>query len=233
MKDFSLILPTHNHPGLVKRLFNSIADTTANLNQVEIVLYLDSKDRESSDINHPLLDLVRIIRHPDAMGNILRAGYDKASARYIMLTNDDMIFMTKNCDEKVLRAFEEFPDDIGMVYGNDLYYGNMMCTFPILSRKACELMDKICPEDYKWHCIDSHILDIFKRLASLGYKRMRYLRNVVFEHMHHELSASVDDPDLKPRSDKEDQGMYFSLADKRQEIAERMAEYIRNRKGER
>ena len=135
-------------------------------------------------------------------------------------------------DVKVLKVFSGFPDDLGMVYGNDLYYGDLMSTFPILSRTACDILGKICPADYKWHCIDAHILDVFKRLSKLGQKRLAYLRNVVSEHMHHELSAAINDPDIKPKSDVDDQAVYFSLAKSRQEIAEKMAEYIKNRKGE-
>ena len=116
-----------------------------------------------------------------------------------------------------------------MVYGNDLYYGDLMCTFPILTRTVCELMDGVCPAEYRWHCIDSHLLDLFKRLKLVGYARSIYLKNVLFEHMHHELSAAInDDSDVKPASDTDDQDIYFSLADRRQTIAQKMADHIRN-----
>jgi glycosyltransferase involved in cell wall biosynthesis len=229
-KNFSLILPTHNHPGLVKRLFRSIVDTTKNLDRLEIVLYLDDDDLESRALTHPLLNLVKLIKHSDDMGNILRTCYDASSARYVMLANDDMIFKTQGWDETVIKTFAGFPDDIGMVYGNDLYYGKLMSTFPILSRTACELMDKICPAQYKWHCIDAHIFDIFTRLSLSGYKRTAYLKNVIFEHMHHELSAAINDPDLVPMSDRDDQALYFSLEESRRETVNKMVEHIK--KGE-
>jgi hypothetical protein len=47
--------------------------------------------------------------------------------------------------------------------------------------------------------------------------------------MHHELSAAInDDSDVKPASDTDDQDIYFSLADRRQAIAQKMADHIRN-----
>jgi hypothetical protein len=91
-------------------------------------------------------------------------------------------------------------------------------------------MDKICPAQYKWHCIDAQIFDVFQRLAKLGHRRDIYLGDVVFEHMHHELSAAINDAETKPESDVDDQNLYFSLADGRQEIALRMAEYINSKK---
>lgn len=228
-KDFSLLLPTHNHPGLMRRLFDSLAKTTANLDNLEIILYLDHDDLDSQAVEHPLLSMTKLLKYPDTMGNILRTSYAASGGKYVMLINDDMIFGTKNWDLKVLKAFSRFSDDVAMVFGNDLYYGQMMCTFPILSRIACELMDKICPAQYKWHCIDAQILDVFKRLEKLGHKRAVYLGNVVFEHMHHELSAAINDSAVKPESDAYDQNLYFSLADQRQELALKMAEYINSK----
>ncbi len=226
MIDFSLILPTHNHPALLKRLFESIALTAANLDRIEVVLYLDNGDILSQKISHPFIRLVKLIKQPDTMGNMLRQAYLASQAERIMLINDDMLFRTKGWDIEVQKTFSLFTDEVGMVYGNDFYYGNLMCTFPILSRKACELMGGICPAQYKWHCIDAHIFDIFKRLSGMGHKRSVYLGNVIFEHMHHELSAAINDSELEPRSDVDDQELYFSLAQERQQVALRLAEYI-------
>lgn len=227
--EISLLLPTHRHPGLMKRLLNSIVRTTAVLSRLEIVLYLDDDDTETLRIESPgrELRLVKLIKRPDAMGNIMRACYDASHGKYVLLLNDDMIFGTKDWDTRVLREFAAFPDGIAMVYGNDLYYGDLMCTFPILTRTVCELMGGVCPSEYRWHCIDAHLLDLFKRLTDLGYPRSVYLKDVIFEHMHHELSAAInDDSDLKPDRDIDDQVVYFSLADRRQMLAQKMADRI-------
>ena len=230
MKDFSLILPTHNHPTLVRRLLYSIVKTVSDLNRLELILYLDSEDIESQNISHPHIDIIKLIKQPDTMGNMIRAGYTASRAKYIMLTNDDMLFCTKDWDIKVLEAFSRFDDEVTMVYGNDLYYGKMICTFPILTRITCELMEKICPVEYRLHCIDAHIFDIFNRLSRLGHRRAVYLRNVIFEHMHHELAA-INDPEAKPKSDTDDQALYFSFAKKRQQIALDMANFIKSKEG--
>jgi glycosyltransferase involved in cell wall biosynthesis len=231
MKDYSLILPTHNHPTLVKRLLDSIVNTTSSLDRLEVILYLDSDDLQSQNISHPAIDIIKVIKQPDTMGNMIRAGYAASQAKYIMLLNDDMLFHTKEWDAKVLEVFSRFDDEPAMVYGNDLYYGKMICTFPILTRTACELMEKICPAEYRLHCIDAHIFDIFKRLEGMGYKRAVYLRNVIFEHMHHELAA-INDSETGPKSDTDDQSLYFSFAQHRQQVALKMAELIKDRKGQ-
>jgi len=228
MKDFSLILPTRDHPALARRLLDSIAKTTSNPSALEIILYVDSDDIESQEISHPQLFISKIIGCGDSMSEITRKCFELSQGKFVMLINDDMLFKTRDWDIKVLDVFSRFPEDVGLVYGNDLYYGKRMSTFPILSRKACELMDKICPVQYRRHCIDPHILDIFKRLEKLGYKRAVYLGNVIFEHMHNELGILINDPESTPQGDEDDQELYFKFVDYRQQIAERMAEYINN-----
>lgn len=226
MKDFSLILPTRDHPALAMRALESIADTACCLTRLEIILYVDEDDMRSREISHPLLSISKLVGQSNGAGVLTRKCYEASAGKYVMLINDDMIFRTKNWDAKVLEVFSRFHDGIALVYGNDLYYGARMSTFPILSRAACELMENICPREYRRHCIDPHILDIFKRLEQLGYKRTIYLSNVIFEHMHNELGILINDPGSVPQSDEDDQELYFKLADYRQYVARKMAEYI-------
>jgi len=229
-KNFSIILPTRDHPTLAKRLFESIVKTTSEPDSLEIVLYTDKDDTESCMLSHPSLSISKLSGEGETIGNITRKCYEKSAGRFIMLANDDMIFQTKDWDKKVLEAFSRFKDEVALVYGNDLYYGRRMSTFPILSRTACELMDKICPAQYRRHCIDPHVLDIFKRLERLGHERAAYLGKVIFEHMHNELGILINDPEAMPQSDEDDQDLYFKFADNRQQIAQKMADYIENNK---
>ncbi len=226
VKNFSLILPTRSRPDLVKRLFSSILETTANLDLLEIILCIDEDDPESHKISHALLAIKKIIATQRGMGSIIRNCYSKSTARYIILVNDDVIFRTKNWDIKVLEVFSRFPDDLALVYCNDLYYGRRLSSFPILSRTACNLMDNICPAKYKSHCIDSHIFDTFKRLSRLGHERLVYLPNVILEHMHYGVTLSSYEGNFFNANRTNDQLSFLSLAEQRQQTAFKMAQYI-------
>ena len=68
-----------------------------------------------------------------------------------------------------------------MVHVNDLLFRDGLCTFPILSRKAC-LAVGICPACYRRYRIDDHIGDTYHLLSYLGHNRRTYLEDVVFEH---------------------------------------------------
>lgn len=226
IKDFSLILPTRDHPKLATRVLESIAQTASCPERLEVILYADEDDIQSREISYSPLPIFKLTGQHKTRGAVTQKCYEVSQGKYVMLVNDDMIFRTKNWDTKVLEAFSRFHDEIALVYGNDLYYGRRMATFPILSRKACELMDKICPVQYRRHCIDPHILDIFKRLSQLGHKRTVYLKNVIFEHMHNELGVLITDSESMPESDEDDQQLYFSFAEEREGIAKKLAEYI-------
>ncbi|MBN2138013.1 MAG: glycosyltransferase [Sedimentisphaerales bacterium] len=228
MKNLSLILPTREHPILVKRLFDSLVQTVSDPEQMEIVLYVDDDDVENHHISHPSLNIITKIGPSPrkTMGNIIKDCYNASSGRYVMLINDDVVFRTKKWDAKLLEAFSRFDDEVALVYGRDCYYDKEMCTFPALSRTTCDLMDGICPGDYDSHCIDSHIFDTFKQLAEIGHDRAVYLPDVVFEHMHYESGASAYENKFERTNDQNDQSVYLALAAKRQNTAKKMAQYI-------
>ncbi len=71
-----------------------------------------------------------------------------------------------------------------------------------------------------------HLLDLFKKLHSLGYYRPEYLQDVIIEHLHHEAGkAEVDDTYIKPRL-SDDELTYIVWEHERQIIADSLAKYI-------
>ncbi len=226
-KNISLLLPTRGRPSLVYRLFDSILGVTSDPDSLEIVLYIDDDDTESQGISFDALSVVKLVRPPDTMGNINRACYSASSGRYIMLLNDDVIFRTQNWDIAVLEAFTRVGDDIALVYGNDQIMGRYLASFPIMSRTVCELIGGICPKEYKRDFIDDHILDTFKRLSCLGYERVMYLPEVVFDHIHYFGGrAELDSTYLRNRGGMADEMLFISLCEERQQIALRLARHI-------
>jgi hypothetical protein len=217
---------------LLKRLLDSIAETVSDPDRLEIVLYVDEDDVESREVSHPSLSIVRQIgpRLRKSMGAIFRQCFEASRGRYVMLINDDVVFRTKDWDLKVLEGISRFPDEVVLVYGKDRYYDDEMCTFPILPRTTCDLMDGICPAEYDNHCIDSHVFDTFERLSSLGHDRSVYLPKVVFEHMNYEVGTWAYEQGFNRKNDRDDQAVYLSFAQQRQSIAEKMAQYIESHK---
>lgn len=182
----SFLMPTRNRVPLVNRFFQSVVDTTSDLDQVEVILAVDDDDPESQKITHASLKVKTvIIPRGSTMGNLNRACFDASSGRYVMLINDDVILRTKNWDLAVAGAFARYEDDIGLIHVNDLLFREKLCTFPILSRKACLEVD-ICRAEYQRYKIDDDIYATYNMLAYLGHKRITYLPEVIFEHENFE-----------------------------------------------
>jgi len=226
MTQFSLLLPTRGRPALLQRLFHSIACTTSNLDEVEAVLYIDNDDLESANVHYPGLSIIIVRGARKTMGEMTQACYDASHGQVIALINDDAVFHTSGWDETILDSFSKFSDSIALVYANDQYYGKQVSTFPILHHRCCELLGQVVPAAYNSHCIDSHILDIFQRLAALGHDRLMYLPHVTIEHMYFNLGLEAYGETHADNCHHDDQRTYLSLSEERQQIALRLAEAI-------
>ena len=191
---------------------------------------MDEDDAESHGITHPGIDIVKVIK---AAGKAARRHPERRVRRvfgqYVLLMNDDAVYRTQGWDRALAEAFERFPDDVALVYGNDLDQGKKVPTFPALSRKACEIMRGVCPAQYLNLHIESHMMDIFRRLKALGHDRIVYLKDVVFEHLHHTLGKSAEDKTSKKKDPDFDDWQFLCLDEEREKTAVRMAAYIQRR----
>ena len=225
--DISLVVPTRGRPKLLERLFDSVADTTSRLEKIEIVLYIDEDDLPTQEVSHPLLQLIKLIKPAgEKMGRMNQMCYEASRGRFVMLMNDDVVFRTKAWDARVLDAFTRFPDDVALVYGNDLHRQESVATLPIVSRAVCEVLGGICPRDYLNVYIDVHMLDVFKKLAKLGCRRTVYLQDVIFEHMHHEAGKSAMDATYAKKNEQFDDLLFINLEDDRWNQAKMLKRYI-------
>ncbi|MFZ3072825.1 MAG: glycosyltransferase [Thermodesulfobacteriota bacterium] len=233
MKKISVILPTRGRSEILKRHLESMVQTASGIKDVELILCMDEDDAESRGVTHPGIDIIKIIKpHGRPLGEILRHGYGACSGQYVLLMNDDAVYRTKGWDSAIIEAFERFPDNVALVYGNDLDQGEKVPTFPALSRKACELMNGVCPAQYLNLHIESHILDIFRRLKALGHDRIVYLKDVVFEHLHHTLGKSAEDKTSRKKDPDFDDWQFMCFDIERGKTAARMAAYIQRQAAE-
>lgn len=226
----SLLLPSRGRPALVNRLFASIVETTSDLGQIEVVLYVDEDDIGSHALDSEDFRVVRIIGPALTMGGYNTACFKKAQGDVIILANDDMVIRTKGWDNRINAMSAEFEDQIYLAYVNDLFKKSRFCTFPIMSRRTCELLADPYPVVYRRAFIDVHLFDIFKRLQHAGFDRIRYLDDLVFEHLHFRTGkAPYDDTYSLARNRRfDDDPAYIVSIDKRIRGADRLLCAIRN-----
>jgi len=226
----SLLLPTRGRPNLVNRLFSSIAETTTRLDQIEVILYVDEDDAGSHHLDSKDFRVVRIVGPALSMGGYNSACLEKAQGDVLILANDDMVIRTVGWDDRISAMNAEFEDQIYLAYANDLFKKNRFCTFPILSRRTCELLVTPYPAAYRRAFIDVHLFDIFKRLKHVGFDRIRYRDDLVFEHLHYRTGkAPYDETYGYGRSGRfADDPTFIALTAIRSAAANRLISAIRN-----
>lgn len=221
------MLPTRGRPQLAERFFSSVIAESVRLESVEIVLYVDDDDVESHQLDSPDVRVRRIIGPRLTMGQYNSRCLAEARGDIIVLANDDMVIRTRGWDERLRALDASIPDRIYLAYCNDLFKGAKLCAFPILSRRTCELLADPFPAAYKGAFIDHHLLDIFQRLRYLGNDRIRYLDDVIFEHLHYRTGKAEKDQTYVQRSRFADDGDFLLLMPARRAAAERLQRAIR------
>ena len=226
MKTISFLLPTRGRPTLAERFFRSIAETASRPERVEVILYADEDDTGSHHLDSDAVSVVRIIGPKMSMGGYNSACMARAKGDILVLANDDMVIGTPGWDDKIANIDEKFVDKIYLAYCNDLFK-KRVCTFPILSRRTCELLVEPYPAAYRGAFIDTHLFDLFKRLQHSGFDRIRYLDDVLFKHLHFRTgNAALDETYLK-RGRFEDDPTFIAMAAVRSMGAKRLLYVLR------
>lgn len=212
----SLLLPTRGRVTLAKRFMQSVVDQTIHLDHVEIIIRVDDDDIESHQLSFEGLNTKLLIDPKTSMGGYNTECFNQSTGEIIVLVNDDMVIQTRGWDEKLRALHRKVDDKIYLAYGNDLFKKGDLCTFPILSRQCCELLQQPYHTAYRGAFIDYHLMDIFKRLEKTGFNRIFYLDDVVFEHLHYRTGKAEIDETYKARGRFEDDMLFISLKDVRE-----------------
>ncbi len=228
--NFSFLIPTRSNVDMLGNFLDSIVKTTHRIEDVEVVLCIDSDDNESISYEHPDIPCVKTIVQPGtAMGIMNNRCYEASSGEYVMLLNDDVLLRTQGWDTLILDTLNTETDRHILVHVNDMLFGKKLCTFPMMSRDTVGLVG-FCPERFQRFAIDDHLFDIFHILRYLGHDRIRYLGNIVFEHLNFHTRSDEDNVRVyKPKSAPEqDWAHYQELLSERKQAALKLAVMIDN-----
>ena len=114
------------------------------------------------------------------------------------------------------------------MYPNDLNKGEKLCTFPIFSKELFLKFPGVLPADL--NLIDLHLRDLFFQLKGLGINRVKFLNNVIFEHLHYTLGKSDFDQTYSNRHRFENDDLFILYADMRFKLSTDIFHLINNDK---
>jgi hypothetical protein len=195
--------------------------------RVEVVLYVDDDDPSGDEIDHPTLTIHKVVGPPVTMGAANSACLARASGDILVLANDDVVVRSPAWDARLRAIDRRFSDGIYLAWPNDGFASHRISTFPVLSRRSCELLGEPYPSVYRSAFIDYELFDIYTRLKRRAADRMVYLNDVMFEHRHHRTGKRDLDDTSRRHVRFGDDATFLSRTTFRQQQAERLAAAIR------
>ena len=226
----SLLLPTRGRKEKCLRFLDSLANTAARPEKIEIVLCVDEDDTESHNISHDHLHTKMIIGPRQTMGQYNTNCLKKSSGAIIFLVNDDIEVKTDGWDKDVVNMHCQYSDEIYLGYPNDMFKKEKQPTFPIISKQLSDLLIDPFPDSYKGSFIEYHLLDIFMRLKKRGFNRIHFLENTIFEHQHYRLGKGTFDETYKNRDRFGDDMVFISENENRKFQAAKIIQYLETKK---
>ena len=117
----SILCPTRERPLNVIKLVSTAITTASTSENLEFLFYVDNDDDSfpRRELNEMKINYKVINGHRQWISNCHNVLYTFATGEILMTAGDDMVFLTNNWDEIVRSKFDQIPDKIALVFGND------------------------------------------------------------------------------------------------------------------
>lgn len=201
-KKFSIIFPTRERPDLLRNILKTIRETTANINDVEVLIAYDSDDQKThefidSDVRDGLVCWFECKRSLNFSRDYYSMMAKQARGRWLLICNDDVEFRTKDWDILADKAMSDAVGD-----GPDIMYGwvedglgaarmtqfNNYTCFPLLGKAGVDALGCVFPDD-----IPTWGADIWVRYLYGQIGKMVEVPITVFHLSHHNGTREQDD----------------------------------------
>jgi len=180
LQTISILTPARRRPNNILRMLSSIKQTKSGEHNIEVIFRVDKDDELLQDKVfrgecYCLIDPRLYIQFVDGpatfpdLGCLWNECLNVCCGDILMCGGDDLIFETKDWDRLIVSAFEKFPDEIALVYGNDGNFGSSLATHPILSKKAVETVGWFFPPIGLTYANDNFIFNLYHRLPRLHF----------------------------------------------------------------
>jgi len=187
--NITLLVATRKRPLLLQKMFDSVISTAKYPDLIEMSTYVDKDDFATQEHLKTMKGNIQItVGERILLSDMPNKAYKKASADIIMGCSDDLIFRTKDWDEKVINIFNQYEDKIVLVFPDDLIQRGKFATIIFLHRKWIETLGYFLPPYYSCDMADVWMDEVAKAL-----NRRIYLPDIVVEHMHYSVGKATFD----------------------------------------
>lgn len=174
----SVLVPTRNRPESVQRLLDSALSTSRFI--PEFIFYVDEDDTSSIDVIHEHDAVTQILVGPRVvLSEMWNRCSELAKFDVMMHCGDDIVFRSRDWDERVLHEFDAWDDKIIFVHGRDGFQDANIGTHGFLHRNWVDTVGYFVPPYFSSDYNDLWLTEVADALG-----RRRYLPEIYTEHMH-------------------------------------------------
>lgn len=222
----SILCPTRKRPQNILRLVDNIVATVSNVQNIELLVYIDDDDDESIPALQYASERINVnaVQGNKLIGSQMYNELGKlAKGDIIMFAADDIVFKTPKWDEIVQREFDAVEDKILFVYGEDGFQKGRIGTHGFIHRFWVELIGYVLPPKLASAYTDEWVTD----LADKAGRRL-YLPDLLVEHLHPATGKAPNDETYTKRIEiAGDLASYYnSLEPERVRDAEKLKGFI-------
>lgn len=229
----AILVPTRERMNKRLTLLLSILTTVSDINNITVYFGVDKDDPTLDVIKRvsnaiPCLRVVEIENEGKFLGlgklwNILA---DSSTEEIISMIGDDMVFTTFGWDEKLIKEFQNAPqDNIQAIHCNDDCHGSKLAVNLFCHRMYSKVLGRFMREEFKINWVDQWLHQVFS-----AFGRLKYRGDIMIEHRHWVLGKSNHDKtavrmaeaDVNKISDK----LWFDLVEERINDVNKLSEYL-------
>lgn len=216
----SVLLPTRKRREMFLRMYTSAMSLANHPGRVEVVYYVDDDDNSYEGLN--LYNTTRVTGPRVVLSEMWNACYEAAQGDIFMHCGDDIVFRTEGWDDVVRATFDEYPDGIAFVYGEDgngESGRNQFGTHGFIHRNWVNTVGYFVPPYFVSDYNDTFLNDVAKKI-----NRHRHI-DILTEHMHYSLGKSEIDENTKERLERHERERpqdYYNSLEFRQEMEQKL-----------
>ncbi|MEC8881744.1 MAG: hypothetical protein VX737_00475 [Pseudomonadota bacterium] len=229
--NISILSPTRNRPVFVSQMMKSCISTASYPDKIEFVFYLDSDDLKSEDSIRSTAyklnienNIVIVRGERIVLSQMWNVCWQNSNADIFMHGSDDIRFRTQGWDEIVLNEFEQYPDKIILLHGEDGYAPKDFGTHSFVHKNWTNTVGTFVPEYFSSDYNDTWLNDV----ADIIGRNKRI--EIYTEHLHPVVGKYFWDQNHKDRRARGERDnvkeIYESKSEEREIFAKKLKKFI-------